>query len=419
MVKKVIDIISIENKSVANKHSLSIESEKKVQKPVKNFFKNFWLFLVVILIVSAGVFIFLSFQSKVDISLLLTQEEIKITKDLKVDGLASISDFGAKTVQGTVFNVEKIIEQTFQSTGQDEKGAKATGIIRVFNKRNPPASKMLVAQTRFLSSDGKTFKALKKMELPPATFENGKLVASYLDVEVEAQEPGEAYNIGPSKFSVPGLVGSALYYDIWGESTAKMEGGSQKAVKKVIASDLQEAKNSLENSLEQEIKKEVSDKAGEEFIVQDKAISLEPVEITCAKKEGEVAEEFVCQGKVKAQAIAVKVTDLKDFAYHFISDQISSSTNFRMETVVTDFIPKNVDFEANTMDIELTITSKTYQNIDRRKFIEEVLGKSQDEAQSLIMQRYHQVEKAEFNFWPFWIKSCPNNPNRVEVGFRF
>ncbi|MCX6790787.1 MAG: hypothetical protein NTV62_01160, partial [Candidatus Gribaldobacteria bacterium] len=102
MVKKVVDIISIENKSVANKNFGAVEPKKRVQKPARNFLKNFFLFLTVALIVSFGVFVFLSFQSKADISLLLIQEEIKISQDLKLDGLAQLSDFGSKTVQGTV-----------------------------------------------------------------------------------------------------------------------------------------------------------------------------------------------------------------------------------------------------------------------------------------------------------------------------
>jgi hypothetical protein len=393
-------------------------SQKNKSKPGK-FWSRFLIIFSILLFCGAGIAGISIFQSKLSLSLLLKQENTEITQDLKVDSLAQMSDFERKVLQGKIFNAQKSLEINQKATGQDERGSKARGIIRVFNKRNPPATKALVVQTRFLSSDGKTFKALKKIELPAATLENGKLTPGFLDIEVEAQETGEQYNIGPSKFSVPGLVGSALYYDIWGESASKMEGGSLKAVKKVTAEDLEGAMNALEGQLEEEVKKDLRSQAGQDFLVEDKAVLIDNPEIVCEKKDGDVAEEFKCQGKLKAEGLAVKTSALKDFAYHILSNQISPTTNFRMETVALSLAPKNVDFESNLMDIELKVTSKIYQNIDKDKLIVEILGKSQDEIEGLILQRYQQVEKTNFDFWPFWVTRCPNNSQRVNIGFQF
>ncbi|MDD5146372.1 MAG: hypothetical protein PHN39_01340 [Candidatus Pacebacteria bacterium] len=421
MVKKVIDVISLENKKASpSRGNMVVEAVPQNIKPKPpKFWRRLLIIFSILLFCGAAVAGISIFKSKLNLSLFLKQENTEIIQDLKVDGLAQTSDFDRKVVQGKVFNAQKSLEINQKATGQDEKGSKARGVIRVFNKRNPPAAKALVAQTRFLSSDGKTFKALKKIELPAATLENGKLTPGFLDVEVEAQETGEQYNIGPSTFSVPGLVGSALYYDLWGESTAKMEGGSLKTVQKVTVEDLENAKATLEAQLEEELKKDLRSQAGQDFWIEDKAVLIDNPEIICEKKEGDIVGEFKCQGKSGAKSLAIKTSALKDFAYHILSNQIPPTTNFRMETVSLSLTPENVDFASNLMDIEVKIGSKVYQNIDKDKLIAEVVGKSQDDIEQMILQRYQQVEKIDFAFWPFWVKRCPTNSQRVNIGFQF
>ena len=428
MPQKVIDIISIENVPLASKraHNKQADKQAKRARPANEtsggngIWSKILIVLAVITILGLGVGAGLSFQSKLTINVELAQDSKELTTDLTVDGTAASSDYVKKIVAGPVLEAESSLVKKFAATGQSAVGAKAKGVIRVFNKKNPPVSVPLVAQTRFLSSgEGKTFRAINKISLPPAIIENGKFTPSFQDVEVQAQTEGADYNIGPSKFSVPGLVGSPSYYDIWGESSAKMEGGTQEAVKTVTAQDIETSRQTLEQLLKQEVKASLFQQIGQNLLLDEKAILTFPPEVTCRQKEGDTAEQLDCQGKIKARGLAIAAGDLKDLAFRFLADKIASSTSFRMETVNLTLSPKNVNFDDVSMDLGIIIKAKVYESLNRNGFASAILGKSETQIRELAVREYPQIKKLDFQFWPFWVRQCPNSPEKVNVGFGF
>jgi hypothetical protein len=109
--------------------------------------------------------------------------------------------------------------------------ARAGGEITIYNNFGAQSQK-LIKGTRFSTSDGKIFRIQDSVTIP------GKSGSSPGSVKarVVADSEGEEYNIGPTRFSIPGFKGSPKYEGFYGESSKNMSGGS--SGKSVDVSDL-------------------------------------------------------------------------------------------------------------------------------------------------------------------------------------
>jgi len=126
----------------------------------------------------------------------------------------------------------------------EESGTKASGIITVFNEYSS-SPQLLVASTRFLSSDGKIFRTIKDISVPGSEIINDEIIPDSINITVMADYPGIEYNISPSDFTIPGFKGSPKYVGLYGKSNTAMNGGSNDTTEDI------ELKNEYQNNLNQ------------------------------------------------------------------------------------------------------------------------------------------------------------------------
>ena len=188
--------------------------------------------------------IFLHLGARAEIEIWPKAESFSAQSDLLVDEKISKADFSKEMIPGFSFSKEKTISQEFSATGILGKEGRASGQIRVYNNYHLPQT--LVATTRFISADGKLFRSKEAVNIP---------AGQYLNVEVEAAELGPEYNIKPSTFSIPGLLGSPRYTAVYGKSFSSMEGGYVGEASQVTKNDLEKAKDNLYEKLTAILKK--------------------------------------------------------------------------------------------------------------------------------------------------------------------
>src|SRR5690606_9666825 len=102
---------------------------------------------------------------------------------------------GEASVPGQVAGVQLTVTDTFPATGKQTENVTVGGTVTVINNssRNQP----LVATTRLLSPNGELFRIRNTVQVPArSTVEN---------VEVYADQPSPEMEIGPTKFTIPGL----------------------------------------------------------------------------------------------------------------------------------------------------------------------------------------------------------------------
>lgn len=125
---------------------------------------------------------------------------------------------------------------TLPSEGSSPINARATGTVTLINDSNIP--QQLVATTRLLSSDNILFRLDEGITVPA----NGSINA-----RVTADEEGPASEIGPDRFTIPGLR-DARQLEVYATSNSPMAGGIR-YVRILNQDDIDSARITLENDL--------------------------------------------------------------------------------------------------------------------------------------------------------------------------
>jgi len=226
-----------------------------------------------VIVVLACVYLFFKLP-KANVEIWPKVETLSFEETVTADTSADEIDFASNIIPAKYFEAEKTGSQEFPATGNASNEGKATGIIAIYNKYDPPAPVTLKVGTHFLSDSGKYFVTLKRVAIPAGKKSGSKIAPGSVEVEVEAVEGGEGYNIGPATFSVPKLSGTAYYYSIYAESSNGMSGGYAGKVKKVIDDDIELAKDSLTKKLISEAEADLRNNLPEDYMLIKSATSL-------------------------------------------------------------------------------------------------------------------------------------------------
>lgn len=355
-------------------------------------------------------------QSRLTLKIQPYLEALSFEETFEVRVEVGSIDLAEKIIPGRFF--EEALEkwEQFKSTGLSQETGKAQGEIQVYNSHSPPTPITLRVGTRFLSSDnGKIFRCPEKIYLPAAKISQGKIVPSSVKVNVEAQEAGEDYNIGPSKFSLPGLSGNPLYYTIYAESQSSMTGGFIKEVKIVSAEDIANAQDSLARTLFRGAKDSLKNKIPEDFVLLERAILEEESDIDCLQKPEQEYEEFSCEGNIKIKGLGFKLSDLKALAREFVVKIISPSEKLVEGSLNFEYLGQNLVLEKGKMILDLKIEGAIYKDILIEMLREQVEGKSKEEIKEIILNNYPQIESTSIKFWPFWMRKAPKTSERIKI----
>jgi hypothetical protein len=170
-------------------------------------------------------------------------------------------------------------------------------MIKVVN--NTAQEYTFVATTRFLTKEGILFRLKQNAKIP---------ADGSVEVAVAADKPGADSDIGPSKFTIPGLSAD-LQASVWGESSAAMSGGAGVA-KAVAQADLDKAKADLLEKLKSEAETGLQGLAEENEMLLPDLMTSEEVSFD-APKVGTVAGNFQATFKVRFRAMTLPQTEVE------------------------------------------------------------------------------------------------------------
>jgi len=456
-LKKLIDIFPPEKLVKEDKSSLTpfaaarvkkyydfplegkIEREKEItgikRKRASRLKKSLFF---VFLFLCAG-FFFLHFVSaKVNIEIWPKTETLNLNEQLTVDVKGEQLDFVSKVIPGKIFETEKSASQQFNSAGKVLKENNAQGIIRVYN--NYSLSQTLVANTRFQPPLEKViyFRTTRKIVIPSK---------SYVDIEVIADRPGEEYNIEPTTFSVPGLVGLPQYYSVYGKSFSQMTSGFKGLVNQVKQEDLDTAKKSLLEKIKKETRDSLINESSKEYILLDEGMSQEVIEASSSVPAGTEEESFIFNLRIKSKAIGFEKSNLDNFVKEVIKSKIqntdkevkedkSSSSPFAVAWVLEEqslkidysvtraaangvkedlsSLTKETDLQSGKIILNLKISAKVYSDINEKILKKALFGKSVKESQ-LLLESQSAIAKKKLNVFPFWLKIIPESEDKIKI----
>jgi len=388
---------------------------------------NFIYFLLFVSLAGGAVFCFY-YLPKAEITIVPVSDEIEFSGQFTVKKGADFN-IEEKVLPGLLVTKEKEVEKSFLATGSEKRVDKAKGKITVYNEDG--RSHNFLPNTRFKSQDGKIFRQPEDSDwiLIPA---GSKEKPGTVEIEVAAEEAGEEYNIEPTRFTLPGLKGTALFDKIYGKSENSMKGGFVGEAKVVTKEDINKAtqetgrlQENIVNDVKEEILKEIP--SGLQFLKD--SIDVSKDKIAFDKKAGQVGETFKGKAKVEAFILKFDESDVQKIIASIVSNKVKEGIEF--EEVVSSLevnyeilenkIEKcNVENEICEMEIGLGGKEKVAWKVTGEEVKKDILGKDEKGFEKYIKEDMKgKIEQAELKLWPFWVNEIPQKENRVFIQVQY
>lgn len=339
--------------------------------------------------------------------------------EIKADAKSGSVNFEEKTIPARVISDSSEISDNFDATGS--RGAsshKARGTITIYNEFSA-AAQPLVATTRFLSEGGKLFRLVSSVNVPGITAVGSESKPGAIEAEVVADEAGEEFNIGPSKFSIPGFQNSGIekYAKIYAKSFKVMTGGGTggETVKTVTDADISSAKNRALSEINSKIKEKLKMEAGEGYVVLDESMNFGDPVYKISNSSGDSANNFTVDLKLEAKAIVFREADLKDVLEKIIGQSIGSDKKIIEDSITQEFGKAEADFTNAVLKIKAHAGAKIAPILDLDLIKKGLLGKGRPELE-VYLRPYSDIARVEVEYWPAFISGrIPQYGSRVEI----
>lgn len=408
------------------KEFLDGPEKRPIKKPVasrrKKEIKNPWKRVLIgagVVLILIAVYLFFKLP-KANITIWPKTDVLIFNQTITADKTTDIIDMQNNVIPAQYLQEEKEGSEDFPATGSASDDGKATGAIKIYNKYDALTSITLKSGTHFLSDSKKYFVTLKKVIVPAAKKQGGKIVPGSIEVMVEAQESGPSYNIKPAKFSVPKLVGTAYYYSIYAESVEPMSGGKIGKIKKVTDDDIQSAKDALAQKLLSDAKNALKGNLSSDYILAEGAISGETESSSSSVKPGTVADNFTEKAKVVARVLVFKKSDLDKFAKEYILSKMPDKKTMLDQSFTVNYKVDTADIRGGKIVLNLDFSSKIYQSIDKISLVSQFKGLSASQIDNAISSSFGEnVSKAQVKLWPFWVTKAPKTPKFININLKF
>ena len=306
--------------------------------------------------------------------------------------------------------------KTLAATEVKEVAEKATGTVTIFNSYSS-APQRLNVDTRLSGSNGKLYKTEKKIVVPGMRPDG---VPGSVEVGIYAAEAGEAFNSEPLDFQIVGFQGTPKYekFKVRSKAGTEISGGFQGKTLVVSEADQTAAREALAINLRKELFQKATDQIPEGFILfpGGAAFVVDKVIMPLSDTELTVTLRGTLYGLLlEEEGLTQKIAEKKVSGYDGEAVYIPNLHALK-------FILGNVGdvslAEMNNISFNLSGPTQVVWKLDEEKFTAELLGRSKKDF-SKILFRYANINRAELTLFPFWLRSIPDQPEKVKVRVQY
>ncbi len=288
--------------------------------------------------------------------------------------------------------------------GAEEVVGTATGKVTIHSTAS--FNQPLVKTTRLLTGDGKLFRLSSGVTVPAG----GSVEAGvYADVD------GKEGDIGPTRFSIPGLseVRQKLIY---AESSDAFVGGVS-TISVVSEDELENAAKVVEQELVDEAQQVMKAEMDQEF--SGESLSIEVTQKEFSIKPNTQADKFDVTMTLKIGAVYYDRAAAENIAVRKLYEGLGKGQAFT--NVLSDEMKVEVQqFSQSTgravIHVSLsgqTITSKTSAALGVSRFV----GMTEEEVRQLLLQE-EVAESVDVEFFPFWVRRVPRLKDHIYIEIR-
>lgn len=370
------------------------ETRAQFSEPSVNFYRTIALSFLVVTIALLAIVVFVT-SKKATITILAKEDtrSVNMTVGLKAGG-GVLDD---NTIEGTASSSVVNFSQKYFPTGSKTIEGLAGGEVTIYNKTNE--SQVLVKTTRLLSEKGILFRLSDKVTVPA----NGQVVAT-----VYADKTGTESDIGPSKFTIPGLAADKQKL-VYAESLKPMDTGIRKVG--ILTDDDIKAAN---KDFEEKIKEQYAVISGDENI--KKVVTVTGANPMVDKKVGEEVDGFNLSGTSTVVIISYDKKSLNDVVSKAVSSKVDNSLE-KVLTVTNDPKVAVTSYDPASKTAQLSVAQDVLVTLDanaEKLSPQYFMDKSKDDIERYVFELNH-VAGVEVVFSPSWISKAPTVPDKIKV----
>lgn len=331
-------------------------------------------------------------------------KNVALTLDGKTDAKAGV-------VKATRQEQKRDLSVEFTPTGKKKVGDKATGKVRI----RTDAATILVtgltvpAGTQVASSSGMIYVTTQAANFP----KGDASTLSGVTVNITANDVGAEYNgaSGSGSTSASGVT-SVSFVDA-------TSGGTSKEVTVVSADDVSKAAEKLSEQKDDTLKTKLTEAFGSSSVIINESYSEHRSDPSPSiAVDAEASGPVTLKSTLTASMLAIDKVDLTNYLKASIQEGISG----KKAQKIYDDGTKDVKFAQFTSNdsattVRITANGTVGPTIDEAEVKEQARGKSYGDIQSSL-ESIEGVDDVDTKFWPFWVRTIPNDLKRINVEFK-
>lgn len=382
--------------------SKGLETPQTIRQHKVHFYRQIaYTFIGAALVVLIGLIYFSLSQALIVVKPSLEEVSADFNILVKSDGADLTNGVAAQLVIADV-SLERTGEGELLEEGEPQQ---ATGTVTL--KNSSGQAQPLVATTRLLSEEGVLFRLESGATVPA----NGEVQAS-----VYADEPGKQGEIGPTRFSIPGL-NQARQQEVYAESTSAMTGGTA-AVYRITEEAVEAAIEETKDRLAQEARKKLEEQGVDVSLLLPTGQHIEINNQEVTPEVGEDAQQFTIKMDAVVAFVLAEEADLVTIAQQKLYEttslgyELSSSDEGSFEYSVENF-----DLDDETAQLRIVMRGERRIGTDNPLLnASNFVGrKPADLKQDL--EDNEGIESVEITLRPFWLRKIPRLVDHIFIQF--
>ena len=332
------------------------------------------------------------------------------TNTVTIDGPVSLSADGptdsTKKVIKTLKQEQKVeLTTQFSATGKKNIGDKATGTVTMSISQISLLGKTVPAGTVLTASGGSQYVTDSAVTFGMSNYGGAK-------VGITAADRGSSYNGASGSVSgAPSGVAASI--------TQTTSGGTDKTATVVSEDDLAKAVDALASQKPTDIKAKVQAGFASSAVVIEESYREQRSDPQPSVLVGQEATSPVnVSATVTGSMLAIDQKDLAQYLEAAVKKEIEGKKSQK----IYDGGEKKVKFaqftdQGGAMTVRLTTNATVGPTIDEAQVKQQAQGRNYGDIQSSL-ESIPGVDDVDTKFWPFWVRTVPNDEKRITVEFK-
>ncbi|HYF12950.1 MAG TPA: hypothetical protein VD928_01465 [Candidatus Paceibacterota bacterium] len=307
--------------------------------------------------------------------------------------------------------VTRTASTTVEASGTRQVSRSASGVVTVYNAYSEE-SQRLIANTRFEAPDGKMYRIRESVVVPGAIKgANGQLTPGAVTVTVYANSPGESYNRGETRFTIPGFKDDPRYSKFYATTNA-ITGGLVGTEAAVAQADLNRASDALKQALSQAAQNELAAQIPAGYAAIPGTLQVTFSDLT--QSPGPNGTAIVSQSATMTGAILQANNLAAAIAKESVQGYGGEAVAFA-DIQELSVASATTTKAGESITLALSGTPKIIWQFDPDALKNALIGKSKDSFQTIVESFEPAISRAEAKVRPFWEGNFPGDPKKIEV----